>query len=72
MPKAVITLDEQQVASLEQIVIDRDIEGAWKLLSEIRNKVRATTDTRFGIEKLRKGLWSLISSYHPGQLSLEG
>lgn len=56
MPKAVITLDEQQIARLEQIVIDRDIEGAWELLGEIRNKVRATTDTRCGVEKLRKGL----------------
>ena len=56
MPKAVITLDEQQVSRLEQIVIDRDIEGAWELLTEIRTKVRATQDTRCGVEKLRKGL----------------
>lgn len=56
MPKAVINLDEQQVARLEQIVIDRDIEGAWELLGEIRTKVRSTLDTRCGVEKLRKGL----------------
>ena len=56
MVKAVITLDEQQVARLEQIVIDRDVDGAWELLAEIRTKVRATQDTRCGIEKLRKGL----------------
>jgi hypothetical protein len=55
MPKAIITLDEQQVARLEQIVLDRDIEDAWALLTEIRAKVRATQDTRCGIEKLRKG-----------------
>ncbi len=54
MPKAVITLDEQQVSRLEQVVIDRDERGAWELLAEIRAKVRATQDTRCGIEKLRK------------------
>lgn len=52
--KAVITLDEQQILRLEQIIIDRDIDDAWQLLSEIRAKVRATQDTRCGIEKLRK------------------
>jgi len=54
MPKAVITLDEQQVTKLEQVLIDRDIKGAWELLAEIRAKVRITQDTRCGIEKLRK------------------
>ena len=54
MPKAIITLDEHQVTKLEQVVIDRDEEGAWELLTEIRAKVRATQDTRCGIEKLRK------------------
>jgi hypothetical protein len=52
--KTIIALDEQQVTRLEQIVIDRDIEGAWELLSEIRTKVRSANDTRCGIEKLRK------------------
>ena len=56
MPKAVISLDEQQVARLEQIILDRDIEGAWELLIEIRTKVRGTQETRCGVEKLRKGL----------------
>jgi hypothetical protein len=54
MPQAVITLDEQQVTRLEQVIIDRDEEGAWELLAEIRAKVKATQDTRCGIEKLRK------------------
>jgi hypothetical protein len=54
MAKAVITLDEQQITELEQVLIDRDIKGAWKLLAEIRAKVKATQDTRCGIEKLRK------------------
>lgn len=54
MAKTIIALDEQQVARLEQVVIDRDIEGAWEILSEIRAKVRSTNDTRCGIEKLRK------------------
>jgi hypothetical protein len=54
MPKAVITLDEQQVTKLEQVLMDRDIKGAWKLLAEIRAQVRVTQDTRCGIEKLRK------------------
>ena len=54
MPQAVITLNEQQVTKLEQVVIDHDDKGAWKLLAEIRAKVRATQDTRCGIEKLRK------------------
>ena len=35
MAKTIIALDEQQVARLEQVVIDRDIEGAWEILSEI-------------------------------------
>ncbi len=54
MAKTVIALDEQQVTRLEQVLIDRDIEGAWELLSEIREKVSSTRDTRCGIEKLRK------------------
>lgn len=54
MAKAVITLDEQEITRLEQILIDRDIEGAWELLAEIRAKVKAVQDTRCGIEKLRK------------------
>jgi hypothetical protein len=54
MPKAVITLDEQQVTKLEQVLMDRDTKGAWELLAEIRAKVRITQDTRCGIEKLRK------------------
>ena len=54
MAKTVITLDEQQITRLEQIVIDRDIEGAWELLSQIREKVNSQRDTRCGIEKLRK------------------
>ena len=53
MPKAVIALDEEQVTKLEQVVIDHDEKGAWELLAEIRAKVRATQDTRCGIEKLR-------------------
>ena len=54
MAKTIIALDEQQVARLEQVVIDRDIEGAWEILSEIRTKIRSTKDTRCGIEKLRQ------------------
>ena len=54
MAKAVISLDENQATRLEQVIIDHDEEGAWKLLSEIRAKVRSTLDTRCGIEKLRK------------------
>lgn len=54
MAKAVITLDEQQVIKLEQVIIDHDENGAWEVLAEIRAKVKATQDTRCGIEKLRK------------------
>ena len=54
MAKAVISLDEQEVTRLEQILIDRDEKGAWEILSEIRAKVRATQTTRCGIDKLRK------------------
>ena len=56
MPKVMITLEEPQVTKLEQVIIDRDEKGAWELLAEIRARVRATQDTRCGIEKLRKGL----------------
>ena len=54
MTKAVISLDEQQATRLEQVIIDHDEKGAWELLAEIRAKVRATQDTRCGINKLRK------------------
>jgi len=54
MAKAVITLDEQQVMRLEQVVIDQDKEGALKLLAEIREKVRATQTTCCDIDKLRE------------------
>ena len=54
MAKTVITLDEQQVTRLEQVIIDRDVKGAWELLTEIRIKIASTRDTRCGIEKLRK------------------
>jgi len=53
MPKSVISLDEEQVTKLEQVMIDHDEEGAWALLTEIRAKVKATQDTRCGIDKLR-------------------
>ena len=53
MPKAVITLNEQQVTRLEQAVIDHDEKSAWELLHEIRAKVKATQDTRCGLDKLR-------------------
>jgi len=56
MAKAIITLDEQQVTRLEQVLIDRDDKEAWKLLAEIRAKVKATQTTRCGIDKLRKGV----------------
>lgn len=54
MAKAVITLDEQEVTRLEQVLMDRDVKGAWELLMAIRAKVRAAESTRCGIEKLRK------------------
>jgi hypothetical protein len=54
MPKAVIILDEQQVARLEQVIIDRDEKVAWELLAELRAKVKATQNTQCGVEKLRK------------------
>jgi hypothetical protein len=54
MPKAVITLDEQQVTRLEQAIIDHDQKAALELLVEIRAKVKAAQNTRCGIEKLRK------------------
>ncbi|NWF77714.1 MAG: hypothetical protein HXY36_03890 [Chloroflexi bacterium] len=54
MAKAVITLEEQEITKLEQVLMDSDIKGAWELLAEIRAKVRAAQDIRCGIEKLRK------------------
>ena len=56
MPKAVITLDEQQVAGLEHVVMDHDEEGAWRPLAGMRAKVRSTQDSRCGIEKPRNGM----------------
>lgn len=53
MPKIVIVLDENQIARLEQVMIDHDQEGAWQLLREIRVKIKSIRDTRCGIEKLR-------------------
>jgi hypothetical protein len=54
MPKAVITLDEQQVTKLEQAIIDHDEKAAWEFLAELRAKVKATQNTLCGVEKLRK------------------
>jgi hypothetical protein len=53
MAKAVISLDEQQIVRLEQIIIDHDDTAAWEFLHEIRSKVRATQEARCGIHKLR-------------------
>lgn len=53
MAKVVISLDEQQITRLEQTIIDHDDDAAWELLHEIRAKVKATQETRCGIEKLR-------------------
>lgn len=53
MSSVIISLDDQQVSLLEQVLIDHDEAGAWKLLAEIRRKVRAVTETKCGIEKLR-------------------
>jgi hypothetical protein len=49
----VISLNEQQVTKLEQVIIDHDEDGAWELLNEIRSKVKAVNNTKCGIEKLR-------------------
>jgi hypothetical protein len=54
MAKAVISLDEDQVTKLEQVIIDHDEAGAFELLHAIRQKVRTYLDPRCGIEKLRK------------------
>ena len=54
MPKATITLDEQQVDRLEQAVIDHDEVVAWELLHQIRNKIKSSGGTTCGIEKLRQ------------------
>jgi len=51
--KAVISIDEDQINRLEQVIIDHDEEGAWELLRAIRQKVRTYFDPRCGIEKLR-------------------
>ena len=55
MATTVISLNEQEVARLEQVIMDEDEKGARELLTAIRAKVRAARDTSCGIEKLRKG-----------------
>jgi len=57
MGKAVIVMDEKQITKLEQVIIDHDEKGAWEMLAEIRAKIKATQDTKCGIEKLRN--WSI-------------
>ena len=54
MAQAIISLDQQQIIKLEQVLLDRDEKGTWELLSEIREQVRGIQDTRCGIEKLKK------------------
>ncbi len=54
MPKAVVTLDEQQVDRLEQAVIDHDEKMGWEILHEIRARVKAAQNNACGIQKLRK------------------
>ena len=53
MPKLTITLDEQQLSKLEQVVIDDDAEGALKLLKEIRRKLEADSRKQCDPVKLR-------------------
>ena len=54
MSQAIISLDQQQIIKLEQVLLDRDEKRAWELLSEIREQVRRIQDTCCGIQKLRK------------------
>jgi hypothetical protein len=53
MSNTVISLNDQEITRLEQVIIDHDDKGAWELLTEIRKKVKAAKDTKCGVEKLR-------------------
>jgi hypothetical protein len=46
-------LSDHDVSRLEQVIIDHDDKGAWELLVEIKKKVKATKETKCGVEKLR-------------------
>ncbi|MEW6142222.1 MAG: hypothetical protein AB1597_03570 [Chloroflexota bacterium] len=53
MAKVTVTLNEQQLTRLEQVVIDDDAEGALKLLKEIRRKLEADSRKQCDPVKLR-------------------
>jgi hypothetical protein len=53
MSNIVISLNDHEITRLEQVIIDHDDKGAWELLAEIRKKVKATKETKCGVEKLR-------------------
>jgi hypothetical protein len=46
MSKCTITLDEQEQARLEQIVIDDDAAGALKFAKELRKRVQPNAQCR--------------------------
>jgi hypothetical protein len=53
MTNTIISLNDHDISRLEQVIIDHDDKGAWELLAEIRKKVKATKETKCGVEKLR-------------------
>jgi|YNPNPStandDraft_1061719.scaffolds.fasta_scaffold76104_2 hypothetical protein len=53
MVKATVILDEQQLARLEQVVIDDDVNGALVLVKEIWRKLEADSRKQCDPVKLR-------------------
>ncbi|GEM_PF-940062 len=53
MVKATVILDEQQLARLEQVVIDDDADGALVLVKEIRRRLEAESRKQCDPVKLR-------------------
>ena len=54
MGNTIITLTDQQISRLEQIIIDRDIDGAFSLLKEIQGKTRFSKSVCDPVEHLMR------------------
>ena len=64
----ILTLDKQQLAIIEQIVLDQDEKGALSFLIEINKKFKTSQVCCDPLgQKMREGLDTVISKYKKKQ-----
>jgi len=51
MPGITITLNEEELQELEQVILDEDIKDAMKLLNEIKKKVKESEKRICGMHR---------------------